>query len=130
LLNIRFSATYWENLTPERAFLARVFVDHCIATKDNNRLEEALPTVSKLAATIENSWNQLTGLYQSFFDDRLIREFDETELQEKEDEFCDKEAEIAEMLKMAVNLDYGDEIGRRTMYQLIRASLDTFFCLD
>jgi condensin complex subunit 3 len=24
---------YWANLTPERAFLARVFVDHCISIK-------------------------------------------------------------------------------------------------
>jgi condensin complex subunit 3 len=117
------SEKYWERLIPERAFLARVFVDHCVAVKDQKRLEDALPTVSQLAKIINDAWNKLIDLYQSFQDEKLVREFDEVELQDREDELCDQEAEIAEMLKMAVNLDYGDEIGRRQMFPLIRAYL-------
>lgn len=30
---LEFDEAYWSDLNPERAFLARVFVDHCIATK-------------------------------------------------------------------------------------------------
>lgn len=76
--------------------------------------------MSFLATTIKSSWNTLTDTYQNFIDDKLVREFDEAELQEKEDELCEKEAILAEMLKMAVNLDYSDEIGRRVMFPLIR----------
>ncbi len=114
------SEKYWDKLDPERAFLARVFVDHCISVKDEKRLEEALPTVSILATIIHKAWNDLSAAYQNFIDDKLVREFDDIELQEKEDELCDKEAILAEMLKMAVNLDYSDEIGRRVMFPLVR----------
>lgn len=31
--DVEFPEVYWTELTPERAFLARVFVDHCIAIK-------------------------------------------------------------------------------------------------
>jgi condensin complex subunit 3 len=111
---------YWKNLDPERAFLARVFVDHCLAIKDENRLEAVLPTVSDLARTINQSWNTLSEAIQNFKDDKLVREFDEAELQEREDDLCAKQEIVAELLKMAINLDYGDESGRRLMFPLIR----------
>jgi condensin complex subunit 3 len=31
--SIEFNEDLWSNLNPERAFLVRVFVDHCLATK-------------------------------------------------------------------------------------------------
>ena len=43
----------------------------------------------------------------------------------EEDEKADREFIIAEMLKLAVNLDYSDEIGRRKMFQLMRQSNST-----
>ncbi|KAF9447221.1 hypothetical protein P691DRAFT_707172 [Macrolepiota fuliginosa MF-IS2] len=117
---IKFDADYWQKLDPERAFLARVFVDHCADEKDDKRLEEALPTVSALANIIKASWNALSDTYQNFIDDRLVRDFDDVELQEKEDEIVEKEAVLSELLKMAVNLDYSDESGRRVMFPLVR----------
>ncbi|KXN87323.1 Condensin complex subunit 3 [Leucoagaricus sp. SymC.cos] len=117
---INLTVEYWKNLTPERAFLARVFVDHCLNIKDHKRLEDALPTVSQLSFVIRGAWDQWTELYDKFMEEKLIQEFSEAELQEKEDQFVDKESITAEMLKLAVNLDYGDEIGRRTMFPLIR----------
>jgi condensin complex subunit 3 len=39
---------------------------------------------------------------------------------EIEEERLDKEFVISEMLRLAVNLDYSDEIGRRKMRQLVR----------
>lgn len=115
-----FLESYWERLNPERAFLARVFVDHCVAIKDRKRLEEALPTVSQIAAVIEKAWNGLMVLLEALEEERLIREFKETEFQQREDEICEQEIKLGEMLKMAVNLDYGDETGRRLMFPLIR----------
>lgn len=40
--------------------------------------------------------------------------------QKREDERMDREFVIGEMLKLAVDLDYADEIGRRKMFQLVR----------
>jgi condensin complex subunit 3 len=40
--------------------------------------------------------------------------------EEEEDARIDKEFIIGEMLKVAVHLDYADEIGRRKMFQLVR----------
>jgi len=123
---ITFLESYWEQLNSERAFLARVFADHCIAIKDQKRLEEALPTVSQIAAVIERSWNGLTELLEVFEEERLIRELKETESQQREDEIYEQEIKLGEMLKMAVNLDYGDENGRRLMFPLIRACFPAF----
>lgn len=30
---IEFDEAWWESLTPEKAFLARVFAEHCVAVK-------------------------------------------------------------------------------------------------
>ena len=45
---------------------------------------------------------------------------DEAERIRREDIIFDKEFVIAELLKLAVHLDYSDEIGRRKMFQLVR----------
>jgi condensin complex subunit 3 len=45
---------------------------------------------------------------------------DEVERITREDARIDKESVIAELLKLAVHLDYSDEIGRRKMFQLVR----------
>ena len=110
---LEFGDAYWTSLTPERAFLARVFVSHCINTKDNTRLEDALPVVTALAFRIQ-------GAYNALLEDMHYSGGDEDE--EKEDERLDRVSVIGEMLRLAVDLDYADEIGRRKMFQLVRKS--------
>ena len=110
---LEFGDAYWASLTPERAFLARVFVSHCINTKDNTRLEDALPVVTALAFRIQ-------GAYNALLEDMHSSGGDEDE--EKEDERLDRVSVIGEMLRLAVDLDYADEIGRRKMFQLVRKS--------
>lgn len=92
-------------MTPEKAFLARVFVQHCIASKDTARLEGSLPVVTSLAFRIQAGYNDL-----------LERGNGEDE----EDARADGEFVLGEMLRLACDLDYGDEIGRRKMFQLVR----------
>lgn len=96
---------YWTSLTPERAFLARVFVDHCISTKDETRLEEAMPVVTALAFRIQDEYNALVGLAN-----------------EEVGDIDEKAFVVGELLRLALNLDYADEIGRRKMFQLARES--------
>lgn len=114
---------FWTELTPEKAFLARVFVAHCISTKDNARLESALPVVTALAFRIQSSYNELLEDIQADEEEKLLRSGaldDDDDRVQREDERMDKEFVIGEMLKLAVNLDYADEIGRRKMFQLVR----------
>lgn len=117
--------TYWDNLTPEKAFLARVFVDHCKA-KGDNRTETVLPVVTALAFRIQDSYNGLLRKIEEEDEHRMLEEGmppneqDDDVRVNKEEERMDREFVIGEMLKMALNLDYGDEIGRRKMFQLVR----------
>ncbi|WVQ70731.1 hypothetical protein IAR50_000253 [Cryptococcus sp. DSM 104548] len=104
---VEFGDDFWSSLSPEKAFLARVFVDRCIVTKDNIRLEDALPVVTALAFQIQDEYNKLVG---SINDDS----------EESESETSDRAFVVGELLKLAVNLDYADEIGRRKMFQLAR----------
>jgi condensin complex subunit 3 len=111
---------YWTNLTPEKAFLARVFVDCCISKKADRRLEAALPVVTSLAFRIQGTYNELCEDIQAEQADNLLGGVEEEERARREDERLDKEFVIAEMCKLAINLDYADEIGRRKMFQLVR----------
>ncbi len=108
---------FWNSVSPEKAFLARVFVDHCVSTKDDARLENALPVVTALAFKIQATYNELLEQVQAEEEEMLLRGAVE---EEHEEERIEREFVIGEMLRMAVNLDYADEIGRRKMFQLVR----------
>lgn len=112
-----FIEDFWASLTPERSFLARVFVSHCIETKDEARLESALPVVTALAFQIQGGYNALLegGAGQ-------VEAEGEEERQNKEDERMDREFVVGELLRLACDLDYADEIGRRKMFGLVRES--------
>ncbi|KAH9921582.1 nuclear condensing complex subunit [Amylocystis lapponica] len=124
--NIEFGDEYWTALTPEKAFLARVFVEQCITMKDNARLESVLPVVTALAFRISEAYNELLEAFQEDEEDALLRggildDPEEEDRRARRDEArMDREFTLGEMMRLAVNLDYADEIGRRKMFQLIR----------
>ncbi|KAF8163123.1 nuclear condensing complex subunit [Crassisporium funariophilum] len=113
--DFEFGDQYWTTLTPETAFLARVFVEHCKATKDETRLEATLPVVTEIAFHIQQAYSLL-----SEFPGNHVNLEDDNEFARREDEKIDRELVLAELLKLAVNLDYSDEIGRRKTFQLVR----------
>ena len=117
---------YWSNLTAETAFLARVFVEHCKTMQDETKLEANLPVVTNVAFSIEKSYKSLCDMCSED-----TSNIDEAERIRREDARIDKECVIAELLKLAVHLDYSDEIGRRKMFQLVRewSSSVCFECL-
>jgi condensin complex subunit 3 len=115
---------YWGNLTPEKAFLARVFVDRCVAEKDNERLDRSLPVVTMFAFRIQAEYNKLLEVLRqieahSNRDSNSDDEEDEKKDVQLEEQAIDGELILGELLGFAVNLDYGDETGRRRMFQLI-----------
>ncbi|KAH9991933.1 nuclear condensing complex subunit [Russula vinacea] len=105
---LEFDEEYWHGLTPEKAFLVRVFVDHCVSTKENARLEKVLPVVTAHAFRIQDAYNSLLDSLasaESGGDDEVPD---------------DREFVLAELLRLALNLDYADEIGRRRLEQFVR----------
>jgi condensin complex subunit 3 len=78
------------------------------AAQDDARLEESIPVVTSLAFRIQDEFNKLVSAVN---DEDSGESNDANELA-----FV-----VGELLRLAVNLDYADEIGRRKMFQLARA---------
>ncbi|KAG8831458.1 hypothetical protein FRC17_003121 [Serendipita sp. 399] len=121
-----FLDSFWNALTPERAFLARVMVDYCIKHNDTSRIEAVLPVVTALAFLIQTFYNRLIERVRNR-DEQLIHP---DSLEPKppgtgheanwDAEELDLEFIVGELYRMAANADYGDEIGRRKMFALVR----------
>lgn len=98
-------------------------MEHCIATNDQAKLEVSLPVVTHLAFRIQSVYNKYQEDLEAVSQERALRALDahERDVDERLDDLLlDSEFVVAEMLRLAVNLDYADEIGRRKMFQLVR----------
>lgn len=139
-LTIRPTDTYWLTLNPEKVFLLRILVDHLhslaittpppkvndntasVAPTDPNttpkssaeKLEALLPVVTALAFHIQNTTNELIDQMEQGGEGRE---------EEDEDELLAAEFVVGEMLRIAARVDYGDEIGRRKMFEIVRECL-------
>lgn len=87
---------FWRELTPRKAFLARVICQHFQATH-SSAAEEHLPVATALAHYIKFAWY---GMHQA----------DDSEEVEAEREFV-----LDQLLQLACMLDFTDEAGRRAM---------------
>ncbi|KAJ3982195.1 nuclear condensing complex subunit [Lentinula detonsa] len=118
-----FNDDFWAELTPESAVLARVFVDQCIESKSENRLEDAsIPVVTAFAFHIQEAYNALLSLMQEM-DFLNVGEPDDEESEAREEELAKKELILGELLRIALKLDYMDEIGRRKVFSVVRDML-------
>ncbi|KAJ4495704.1 nuclear condensing complex subunit [Lentinula edodes] len=118
-----FTDDFWANLIPESAVLARVFVDQCLQSKSENRLEDAaIPVVTAFAFHIQEAYNALLSLMQEM-DFLQIGEPDDEESEAREEELAKKELILGELLRIALNLDYMDEIGRRKVFSVVKDML-------
>ncbi|RDX45406.1 hypothetical protein OH76DRAFT_1420865 [Lentinus brumalis] len=121
--HLEFPEEYWGELTPERAFLGRVFIDKCVAK--NRNTDPYLPVTTAMAFRIQDAYNAL--VHHIHDDEALLQDPDADEDEEaraaREEARLDLELRIGELLKLAVNLDRGDEIGRRKLFQLVRGML-------
>jgi condensin complex subunit 3 len=96
--------SYWDNLSAESAFLARSFFQFCHKTEDTLHLEETMPEVTRLAFYIQ----KYTNAYFENVDEDAKQEL----------EFM-----VEQLLQIASVMDFGDEIGRRKMFGLLRSIL-------
>lgn len=94
--------SFWENLLAETAFLARVLVEKYSSEKEDSKLDNILPVVTKLSDIIALKSEEILAQNSSSNDSEFI---------------------LGELLKIAVNVDYSDESGRRRMFQHVRTSI-------
>ncbi|RIA84784.1 nuclear condensing complex subunit [Glomus cerebriforme] len=98
---LKFDESFWENLTIESVFLARVFYEFI---KEDDKLDDVLPDATKLALCIQK-YNNLMN-QASVEEDQLNYEFI-----------------VGQLLLISRSLNYGDELGRRQMFTILREIL-------
>jgi condensin complex subunit 3 len=109
-------------LTPESTILARVFVEHCVQTKNERLLDSAsLPVVTAFAFHIQEAYNSLLNKIHEH--ETNVAESHDDEDEESEEEVMKGEIVLGELLKMAMRLDYGDETGRRQVFSVMSKSI-------
>ena len=109
-----------------------MFVEHCVSTENEARLESAsLPVVTAFAFHIQEAYNALLVVLQDTETAKLLRaglgqkDGQQGEEEELEEELAKREIILGELLRMALKLDYSDEIGRRKVFSVV--SLYFFF---
>ncbi|KAG8972407.1 hypothetical protein FRC05_010118 [Tulasnella sp. 425] len=90
--------------------------------EDTSRIESSLPVVTALAFRIQHCYNTLLELSKELEaqDREDSMEVDGDSQADREERRSSMEFIVAQLLKLAVNLDYSDEIGRRKMFGLVR----------
>lgn len=110
LLDLELGDPYWSNLTPEGAFLVRTLNDYGRSVSpqvaQSLGMEERIPEVTRLAYYLAKYMNKLLLL---------------TKQQAKD--APDLEFIVLQLILISMNVDYGDEIGRRKMFSLYRETL-------
>ncbi|KAI7876242.1 hypothetical protein K492DRAFT_167295 [Lichtheimia hyalospora FSU 10163] len=101
--SIKFEEQFWENLSTESAFMAKVFIQFLKSQKLEEKLDEILPEVTRHAFSIQSCWD--------------IRKTADEDMQ------TDYDFIIMQLLNIAKCLDYADEVGRRKMFALLREML-------
>ncbi|KAF8635423.1 hypothetical protein AX15_000413 [Amanita polypyramis BW_CC] len=118
-----FPEAYWKELTPESAVLSRAFVEHYA---NETRLEAAaLPVVTAFAFYIQEAYNSLLEVLQEGSARLLDLDGadDEEEVEAHDEELAKREVTLGELLRIAIKLDYMDEIGRRKVFSVVKEML-------
>ncbi|KAK4049423.1 chromosome condensation complex Condensin, subunit G [Microbotryomycetes sp. JL201] len=96
------------SLTPWTAFTARTYFEYLRKNEDVG-LDDVEPVVTALAYHLQAAWTKLVVSLEAEEQD---------EVKQLMQEFV-----VGEIAKIAIDLDYGDEIGRRKMFELMREML-------
>ncbi|POY70728.1 hypothetical protein BMF94_6138 [Rhodotorula taiwanensis] len=100
--------SFFQTLTPATALLVRTYIDH-LRAQESSRLADVEPVATALAFYLQAAWTQLV----------VSLDADERDTDtERQLQFI-----VGELVNVAINLDYGDEIGRRKMFELMREML-------
>lgn len=112
---ISFSSDLWKSLNPETSFLIRCYYQYCNERHYEESIEKNFPEAIELASLI------LRYL-------QLRKKF--VEKKEEESNLESLDFIIQQLLIVAKDYDYSDEVGRREMFRISRASLTNEFLQD
>ena len=119
---VSFPDSFWDDLSPELAFVARTFNQYCRTTTDHvgprplaDLAEEKLPEVTKFGFLLER---EIKKLVQA-----TIASVTEEDEEADDGELAHCEFVVEQMLHMALTFDYSDEVGRRKISVLMRSAL-------
>ncbi|CAO1626006.1 unnamed protein product [Parajaminaea phylloscopi] len=112
--SVALDDAFWGDLTPNSALLARTVLEHLKGKGQAaaTRLEELMPLVMALAFRIQSVWEGLVQVIDA--------EYTDEEAEEAEVLAQSQTAVLDSLLHIALISDYGDEIGRRKMFTLLR----------
>ncbi|KAG5437937.1 hypothetical protein PCANB_000283 [Pneumocystis canis] len=100
---IVFDNDFWENITPESAFLVRCWNDFCLKEGYSHLLEEKIPEISQQALYIE----------------KILENFENnTEESRHELEFI-----LIQLLLIVKTTDFSDEMGRKKIFNILWNSI-------
>ena len=112
--------SYWANIAPETALLARVFVDHCNSQKEDDKMEAALPVLTQMVFYVQDQYNALLEHLQQQDIYALSKKNGAVVDETSEDVIANTHFITQELLKLCLCMDFSDEIGRRKTFTLIR----------
>ncbi|KZT66264.1 hypothetical protein DAEQUDRAFT_768182 [Daedalea quercina L-15889] len=130
--HIILDAAFWQTLSPESIFIARVFIAYCHESEPEARLEAAkIPVVTALSFYLQESCNDLLDAIEELEDTRLqadtrpedAADEDDEAIERKEDVVTDRAFIVSEMLRLIATCDFSDEIGRRKAFAVVREML-------
>ncbi|WFD32261.1 chromosome condensation complex Condensin, subunit G [Malassezia sp. CBS 17886] len=110
---------YWAAVTPEKALLARCFVAYATHHGLDAELDVCVPPVTALVYRIQAEYTQLSAALEQ----QACEELDEDMPAVQDEGSLARVFVVNEMLALAMHCDYGDELGRRKMFTLVRNML-------
>ncbi|KAI9291170.1 hypothetical protein K502DRAFT_344837 [Neoconidiobolus thromboides FSU 785] len=110
-MKFNLPAEFWATLSTESAFLARVVIEYAHDNNHNTKMEQMIPNASELAQIIQEYSNVLVEMGEN---------------EDDEDNSNDSlEFILLQLLKICYLLDFGDEVGRRKIFSILR----NLFCI-
>lgn len=110
---------FWSDMGPERAVLTRCLVQYLAAHGLDARIDDVMPPVTALAFCIQGEYEALSDMLEQ----QAVEELEEDMPAIQDAQSGESVFVLDELLALAMRADFGDEIGRRKMFVLVREML-------